>query len=236
MWTGFQLRNFKGYQDTGIQELRPYTVLIGPNGGGKSTLLQFLMMLKQTVESTDTATTLITSIEREKGYVDLGQYKDYVYGGRATQPIEMFLRWKPVPLSGRQATLRPETRTAEAQSIRVGLKSRGRSQVSVTRLSYGGGNHTDLITLTRQEKAAYEAQFPAEWNGGELKARRDYGPEKFYRFPPAFLADLPAATETRLRGYVLEFEEIRRSLTHQPGQHLSAVHSRRGPESRGEHC
>ena len=78
MWTRLRLQNFKGYQDTGELELRPLTILIGPNGGGKSSILQFLMVLKQTAESADTSTTLITSIDKEKsGYVDLGLYSTF---------------------------------------------------------------------------------------------------------------------------------------------------------------
>ena len=46
-----RLRNFKAFQDTGYIELRPITVLAGPNSGGKSTILQSLLLLKQTLES-----------------------------------------------------------------------------------------------------------------------------------------------------------------------------------------
>lgn len=46
-----RLRNFKAFEDTGYIELKPITVLAGPNSAGKSTVLQSLLLLKQTLES-----------------------------------------------------------------------------------------------------------------------------------------------------------------------------------------
>ncbi len=47
----FRLYNFKAFQDTGDIELKPLTVLAGPNSGGKSSLLQSLLLLRQTFET-----------------------------------------------------------------------------------------------------------------------------------------------------------------------------------------
>jgi len=46
-----RLHNFKAFEDTGEIELRPLTVLAGPNSGGKSSLLQSFLLLKQTLEA-----------------------------------------------------------------------------------------------------------------------------------------------------------------------------------------
>ena len=45
-----QLENFKAFEDTGELEFRPLTVLAGPNSGGKTSILQSLLLLKQTLE------------------------------------------------------------------------------------------------------------------------------------------------------------------------------------------
>ena len=45
-----RLQNFKAFEDTGDLELKPITVLAGPNSGGKSSILQSLLLLKQTLE------------------------------------------------------------------------------------------------------------------------------------------------------------------------------------------
>lgn len=46
-----RLTNFKAFEDTGDVELKPITVLAGPNSGGKSSILQSLLLLKQTLET-----------------------------------------------------------------------------------------------------------------------------------------------------------------------------------------
>ena len=53
MITSLQIRNFKGWSDTGSLRLAPITVFFGTNSSGKSSLGQFLMMLKQTASSPD---------------------------------------------------------------------------------------------------------------------------------------------------------------------------------------
>ena len=44
-----KVTNFKSIQDSGTFELRPLTVLAGINSSGKSSLLQALLLLKQTM-------------------------------------------------------------------------------------------------------------------------------------------------------------------------------------------
>ena len=44
-----RLTQFKAFEDTGPLEIKPITVLAGPNSGGKSSLLQSLLLLKQTL-------------------------------------------------------------------------------------------------------------------------------------------------------------------------------------------
>ena len=48
-----RIKNFKGWQDTGSIHMAPITLFFGTNSSGKSSIGQFLMMLKQTVESPD---------------------------------------------------------------------------------------------------------------------------------------------------------------------------------------
>ena len=51
MIKSLRLLNFKAFEDTGTLQLRPLTVLAGPNSGGKSSILQSLLLLKQTLGS-----------------------------------------------------------------------------------------------------------------------------------------------------------------------------------------
>ena len=47
------LQNLKAWRDSGAVQLAPVTRLLGSNSSGKSTLLQSLLLLKQTVASPD---------------------------------------------------------------------------------------------------------------------------------------------------------------------------------------
>ena len=200
MWTEFRLKNFKGYQDTGLQILRPLTILIGPNGGGKSTLLKFLMMLKQTVENSDAVSTLITSVKDDKeGYVDLGYYKDYVFRGDTKSIISMQLSWQPTE----------DKAASEARTIFVEVEqpTRAKLQVAVKRLCYQGKDGKNLVSLTRFAKGTYKLDLHDNREMPKLKEKsREYEPEKFYRFSPALLADLHFEVEARLRQFSQDFE------------------------------
>lgn len=77
-------KNFRGFADTGWLELRPLTVLIGPNNSGKSSIIAPLLLLKQTVEAAGRDSPLVS-----KGPIqDLGAYTDFVRGH--DQSAEMF--------------------------------------------------------------------------------------------------------------------------------------------------
>ncbi len=54
MFTGLGIRNFKSIGDRALKlELKPLTILVGPNGGGKSTILEALALLAQNAWATE---------------------------------------------------------------------------------------------------------------------------------------------------------------------------------------
>jgi len=74
-------------KDTGILELKPLTLLVGPNSSGKTALLQAILVLKQTLESRNIETPLVL---RGK-YVNLGSFKDIVFRHNIKENIEISL-------------------------------------------------------------------------------------------------------------------------------------------------
>ena len=58
------IRNFKSWRDTGEIRLAPITALFGANSSGKTSLLQMLLMLKQTADSSDRSQVLDFGDER----------------------------------------------------------------------------------------------------------------------------------------------------------------------------
>jgi predicted ATPase len=98
MITHLQAKNFKSWRDTGDQfKLGPLTGLFGTNSSGKTSLLQTLLMLKQTVESTDRKQVLRTG--DQKSLVDLGTFSDVHFKHPVETPMEILLEWElPKPL------------------------------------------------------------------------------------------------------------------------------------------
>src|ERR1035441_286098 len=91
MLTHLRIQNFKSWRDTGPVRLAPITVLFGSNSAGKSSIIQFLLMLKQTVESPDRRRVLHAGDEHTP--VDLGTFRDLVYDHDEARRIAFEVRW-----------------------------------------------------------------------------------------------------------------------------------------------
>lgn len=87
-----RIKNFKGWEDTGKIELAPVTVLFGSNSSGKSSIGQFLVMLKQTVLQSDRKTVFMLS--GDKASVDLGTPADIFYNHDMQRKIEFEYGWR----------------------------------------------------------------------------------------------------------------------------------------------
>lgn len=74
MITRLQLKNFKSHKDTNIQ-LRGLTVLTGVNGCGKSSLIQSLLLLRQTFQKGR----LMAGLDLNKPLCDIGIGNDALY-------------------------------------------------------------------------------------------------------------------------------------------------------------
>ncbi|MBF0239441.1 MAG: DUF3696 domain-containing protein [SAR324 cluster bacterium] len=72
-----RIQNFKGWKDTGNIRMAPITLFFGVNSSGKSSLGQFLMMLKQTVESPDRKAVFYPG--GKNSAVQLGSYQEMVF-------------------------------------------------------------------------------------------------------------------------------------------------------------
>lgn len=92
MLTNLRIKNFKAWRDTGDIALAPLTVLFGANSSGKSSLHQFLMLLRQTAESSDRRRVLHTGDAGTP--VDLGSYSQLVHDGDTDSALEFELGWR----------------------------------------------------------------------------------------------------------------------------------------------
>ena len=71
MLTRIKPKNFRAFREEIDVRIRPITILIGRNSAGKSTLIKFLLMLQQTLESSEG-----DFFATEGRHVSLGTFKD----------------------------------------------------------------------------------------------------------------------------------------------------------------
>ncbi len=86
-----RLKNYRCFTDTGNIELRPITMLIGANSTGKSSLLKFFPLLKQTIGEFNTGLFLWTG-----SLVDLKDFKNTVRDGENEMSVEFTINRLPV--------------------------------------------------------------------------------------------------------------------------------------------
>lgn len=76
MFTRLLLRQFKAWRDKIDITLAPVTMLLGTNSSGKSSLLQTLLLLKQTVGSPDRSIHLNLGGDEINDYFNFGHFED----------------------------------------------------------------------------------------------------------------------------------------------------------------
>lgn len=86
-----RIQNFKCWQDTGAIRMAPITLLFGANSSGKSSIGQFLMMLKQTVESPDRKAVFYPG--GKNSAVQLGSYLEMVFHRNPEKKITFDYQW-----------------------------------------------------------------------------------------------------------------------------------------------
>lgn len=74
--TFISLKNFRGFQDSGIINLAPLTFLVGPNSSGKSTIGNAIMFVAQSFNTRSVANFAIDWMGR---VADLGSFSDTIY-------------------------------------------------------------------------------------------------------------------------------------------------------------
>ncbi|MDQ7822533.1 MAG: DUF3696 domain-containing protein [Candidatus Eremiobacteraeota bacterium] len=185
-----RILNFKGWQDTGALELAPLTLLFGVNSSGKSSIGQFLMMLKQTAESADRK--MVLSPGDRKSAVQPGTFQQMVYRRDPSQRISFEYLWDlPEGLaikdsfSGKQH--HGDRLSFEAS---VGINEQKHSSIFVERFHYNlqrdDGSKVLAIGMERlpysddgyEVKASEYILQPKEGRSGKMGP-----PVRFYGFP-----------------------------------------------------
>ena len=194
MLTQLRLKNFKTWEDTTPLRLAPITVFFGGNSSGKSSIGQFLLMLRQTVEQSDRNLVFHTSDDRSP--IDLGAFVAYVHKGDEKRDIEFTIQWKCAGSVGLRDTLHGRDIVAGnlAFTGRVGLASGKHERVIAKSLRYSISprerGETASIQLTREE-TGNKYQLTCQGFEAVRKQMRVWplpNPSRFYGFPDELYA------------------------------------------------
>ena len=87
MITHIRMKNFKSWKDSDKVKLAPLTGFFGTNSSGKSSLLQMLLLLKQTVERKDADEVIFFG--DETSYTNLGDFREVIHGHNVEESLEL---------------------------------------------------------------------------------------------------------------------------------------------------
>ena len=145
------LHGFKGWRKLDQLRLGDITILFGTNSSGKSSILQSLLMLKQTTESYDRKRSLHFGGNPLKDYVDLGSFEDVVYGHEGVGSIAIELNWKAV-----QTPDFGDGKTTTGQLHYEAVWRLVQSEVALTHLLYSTNGR--VFGLAQEQSGGYKPE------------------------------------------------------------------------------
>jgi len=212
MITRLHIENFKSWRDTGELRFAPLTGFFGSNSSGKTALTQFLLMLKQTVDSPDRSQVLDFGDERD--LVALGTFADVVFRHERTRSLRWELDWRRerelvVKNPAVDLSFAPLVRDRRVEfAAEVTEKDSGR--ISVDSLLYRVGSKCFGMRRQPEETGHYELHSEGS---SSFEFRRTQGrawplppPVKCYGFPDQVKAYYQNAGF--LSDFELAFEEL----------------------------
>lgn len=148
------LENFKSFGDRTVVPMAPITLLFGENSAGKSSILQSLLLLKQTAQHAETGAPLL--LPRGE-YTDLGSIREMLYGHDPERTAEISLLFGGAERSDSFWPLAPNS---PGIGVRFGCREGSvLDQLVIRELPiYWGATGFPLATLgSSQTEAAVEA-------------------------------------------------------------------------------
>ena len=181
-----RLTNFKAWKALHVR-FATVTGIFGANSAGKSSLIQFLLLLKQTREATDRR--IVLDFGGPESLANLGSFSEVVHGRETTARISWKLAWHlptRLKISGQSADGRPVEFAGREMDTHcaIGLSDSGHSSTLFTRsLTYLFGDSSFTLKAGPGEgrKRAYDLKISSQHHDFALK--RIQG-RPFARIPP----------------------------------------------------
>ena len=182
------VENFKSWKKLDIK-LGQVTGLFGTNSSGKSSLLQFLLLLKQTKNATDRG--LVLDFGGPEQLVNLGSYSDVIHGHRVDADLKWEIEWTlPQKANIFDPTKKRTEALASDSKLTVKTKARLRGQTLISDfLEYQFGGFK--FSISSKKEGGTEFQLNAESpKGSDFRFVRNKqrawalpGPIKTHLFP-----------------------------------------------------
>ena len=207
-----RFKNFKSWQSAKIK-CSKITGLFGTNSSGKTSIIQFLLMLKQTKDGTDRA----ISLDLNGDYVSLGTIKDVIHAHDESN----ILSWRLGFDMDRELIVNDTSKSAQhridsARNIKISAENviqNGAPRAS--ELNYYLGDYKFSLKSRSDQASQFDLMCAKRVDSGSTfsfvraqgRAWRLPGPVKSYAFPDqartyyqnaSFLADLEAAYEEQI--------------------------------------
>ncbi|MGR3913343.1 MAG: DUF3696 domain-containing protein [Gammaproteobacteria bacterium] len=183
-----RIQNFKCWEDTGVMNMAPLTVFFGTNSSGKSSIGEFLMLLKQTAEFADRRAVL--HLGDMNSAVELGTYEDMIYARDRSHDLEFDYEWDCKGQLDFQDSHSGKRYLYDAMhfSATIGLEAKAKRAMFVKRFRYHLENDADALDIRMSSKGNSTAKYTLNAEGYDLK--REHGtakplepPVHFYAFP-----------------------------------------------------
>jgi hypothetical protein len=173
--------------------MAPITLFFGPNSSGKSSIGQFLMMLKQTVEFPDRKAVFYSG-SRDSA-VELGSYSDMVFHHDIDKHIHFDYHWDTTNIMAFKDSLSSQRYEIDNFhfSADVGQVSPDKSSPSVFQLLYKLYHGDDKIFDIAMEKIKQKGEYRVETDNYQLlrnigRVWNPGAPVRFYGFPDVVVA------------------------------------------------
>ena len=182
MFTSLHLKQFKSWTDTGPITLAPVTLVLGTNSSGKSSLVQSLLLLKQTVESSDRTIHLNLGGDASTDLFNFGGFKGICKQGARDRHFSIGFSFRRV---GRE---RRERVSGGRFAASYGQTSAGATVIKELRLQESEDGH--CFRIKREKKGAFSVFVDDAWDDpplsyyldSSLGTRRNYAPERSVAF------------------------------------------------------
>ena len=194
MLTQLRIQNFKCWKDTGIIRMAPITLFFGANSSGKSSIGQYLMMLKQTVESPDRKAVLYPG--GTNSAVQLGSYREMVYHRDPSNRIVVEYEWLLPEILKFRDPVSGQVFSGTSLSFHseIGMAEKDRNTLVVNDLKYELRDADEIrLSIGMERRSEKRSEYKVDSTNYTLRRKQGRAwnpgaPVRFYGFPDEVVA------------------------------------------------